>query len=96
MKTTDTALRQVQSEGEQADQLLNHPLIQRFLLEMKGDLLNEFQLSTLADDQTRLNAWQKSQLLQEFENKFKMSVKLGKHAKLTLMERAKQTIRNII
>ena len=96
MRAKDSALRLVQSEGEQASQLLDHPLIKRFLIEMKGDLLNEFQLSSLESDEARLNAWQKSQILQAFEKKFIDSIKVGNHAKLTLMERAKQKVRSLI
>lgn len=78
-----------------AEQLLNDPMIQEFIIAMRGKLLNEFESTGLNDDKERANAWHKSQILNSFIEEFTKAIKQGKTAR-TLLERAREVIHNII
>lgn len=93
---TDNELHQIEQRGKRASEILNDPIFQQALMQMKGRLLIEFQDSDLSNDAERLNAWQKGQLLNQFEKEFTTLIKGGENARVTLIERAKATIRNII
>lgn len=93
---TETELKNLVQKAERADELLNDPLIQEFIVAVRGKLLNEFESTALNDEKARQNAWQKSQVLNSFLDEFKKTIKEGKNAKLTLAERAKQAVRRII
>ena len=92
---SETDLRSDVQRAQRADQLLNDPMIQEFIIAMRGKLLNEFESTSLDDDKERSNAWQKSQILNSFLEEFTKAIKKGKDAR-TLLERAKDQIRNII
>ena len=93
---TETELKNTVQKAQRADELLNDPLIQEFIVAVRGKLLNEFESTSLDDEEKRKNAWQKSQVLNSFLDEFKKTIKEGKKAKLTLAERAKQAVRRII
>lgn len=94
---TDERTLQAQEErGRQAQELLNHPLIQEAFIKLKGELLHQFNSTNLDDEKERLNAWQQSQILDKFERNFESIVKTGNHAKISLLENAKNKLRNII
>lgn len=93
---TETELKNLVQKANRADELLNDPLIQEFIVAVRGKLLNEFESTDLKDEEARKNAWQKSQVLNSFLDEFKKTIKEGKNAKLTLAERAKQAVRRII
>jgi hypothetical protein len=93
---TETELKNIVQKAQRADQLLNDPLIQEFIVTMRGDLLNKFENTELDNDKERKDAWQQSQVLNKFLTKFTKSIKDGKQANLTLMERAKNHLRNVI
>lgn len=92
----DSALKNLIQRANRADELLNDPMIQEFIISCRGDLLNEFESTGLRDEKARLNAWQQSQVLNKFLGKFTQSIKDGKNANLTLMERTKIKLRNVI
>lgn len=94
---TDQRTLQAQEErGRQAQELLNHPLIQEAFIKLKGELLHQFNSTNLDNEKERLNVWQQSQILDKFERNFESIVKTGNHAKISLLENAKNKLRNII
>ena len=93
---SETELKNTIQKAQRADQLLNDPLVQEFIISLRGDLLNKFESTSLDDDKERLDAWQQSQVLNKFLDKFTKAIKDGKTANLTLMERAKKHLRNVI
>jgi hypothetical protein len=94
--TTETDLKNTVQQAIRAEQLLNDELIQRFIVECRGDLLAKFESCKLDDDKERLNAWNQSQVLNMFLAKFTKKIKEGKNAKLTLMDKVNNNIRKII
>ncbi len=93
---TETELKNLVQKANRADELLNDPLIQEFIIQMRGDLLAKFESTKLEDEQARKDAWQQSQVLNRFLDKFTRTIKDGKNAKITLMEKAKSAIKRII
>lgn len=91
----ETDLRNDIQRAQRADQLLNDPMIQEFIIAMRGKLLNEFESAGLDSDKERLNAWQKSQVLNSFLEEFTKSIKKGKEAQ-SLLGMLQDKVRNII
>jgi len=94
--TNERELQALQERGRQAEELLNHPLMKEAFIKLKGDLLHQFNSTDLVDEKARLNVWQQSQILDKFERNFESIVKTGNHAKISLLENAKNKLRNII
>ena len=93
---TENELKEVVRQANRANELFNDPMIQGFILSIRGQILNEFESTDLKDESKRLAAWQKSQLLNMALREFKKKIKEGQSAKLTLLERAQQKIRKIL
>ena len=93
---TETQLKNIIQKAQRADELLNDPLIQEFIIAVRGDLLREFESSKLSDEKAMRHAWQKSQIFNQFLEKFTKQIKEGKNAKHTLLQRAKDKVRSII
>ena len=93
---TETQLKNIIQKAQRADELLNDPLIQEFIIAVRGDLLREFESSKLGDEKAMKHAWQKSQIFNQFLEKFTKQIKDGKNAKHTLLQRAKDKVRSII
>ena len=96
---SETELKNQIQKAQRADQLLNDPLIQEFIISLRGDLLNKFESTELEDTHERTNAWNQSQNLKLFLDKFTKAIKDGKNAELSLMDKiAKATnkLRNVI
>ncbi len=83
-------------KAQRADQLLNDPLIQEFIVSLRGDLLNKFESTELNNEKERTAAWHQSQVLNGFLDKFTKAIKEGKNARLTLMERANAKLQQVI
>ena len=81
---SETELKNDVQRATRADQLLNDPMIQEFIIAMRGKLLNEFESSALNSDKERLDAWQRSQVLNSFLEEFTKAIKKGKEAKTLL------------
>ncbi len=92
----ESDLKNIIQKAHRADELLNDPLIQEFIISLRGDLLNKFESTALEDTKLRQDAWQQSQVLNKFLDKFTKQIKDGKNAKLTLMDRAKIKLKNVI
>ncbi len=82
-------------KAQRANELLNDPLIQEFIVTLRGDLLNKFESTELGNEAERLSAWNQAQVLKDFLAKFTKAIKEGKDAR-TMLEQAKDTIRRII
>lgn len=92
---SETQLKNDIQRAQRADQLLNDPMIQEFIISVRGKLLNEFESTGLDSEKERLNAWQKSQILNSFLEEFTKSIKKGKEAQ-SLLGMIKEKVRNII
>lgn len=92
----ETELKNLIQKANRADELLNDPLIQEFIVSLRGDLLNKFESTELKDEAERLSAWNQSQVLNRFLDKFTKTIKQGKSARLTMLERANSKIKRII
>jgi hypothetical protein len=93
---SETDLKNQVQRAHRADELLNDPMIQEFIISLRGDLLNKFESTALDDEDERMAAWNQSQVLNSFLDKFTKLIKEGKNARLTLAERATAQIRRII
>ena len=93
---SETELKNQVQRARRADELLNDPLIQEFIISVRGDLLNKFESTSLNDEATRTSAWNQSQVFNAFVTKFTKTIKEGRNAKLTLMDRAGAQIKRII
>ena len=93
---SETDLKNQVQRAQRAEQLLNDPMIQEFIISLRGDLLNKFESTALDDEDERMSAWNQSQVLKSFLDKFTKSIRDGKNARLTLAERAKIHIQSII
>ena len=93
---TETELKNTVQKAHRAEQLLNDPLIQEFIISVRGDLLNKFESAGLTDEAERLAAWNQGQVLKLFMDKFDKQIKAGKNAQLTLMDKVNNNIRKII
>jgi hypothetical protein len=93
---TETELKNTVQKAHRAEQLLNDPLIQEFIISLRGDLLHKFESTELEDTETRKDAWQQGQVLKLFLAKFTKQIKAGKSAQLSLMDKINNNIRKII
>ena len=96
---TESELRNTIQKAQRADELLNDPMIQEFIISIRGDLLNKFESTDLSNEDERLSAWNQSQVLKLFLDKFTKTIKDGKNAELSLLDKiAKATnkLRNVI
>lgn len=89
-------LKNTIQKAHRADQLLNDPLIQEFIISLRGDLLSKFESTALDNEAERLSAWNQSQVLNKFLDKFTKTIKEGKNAQLSLMEKANIKLKNVI
>ena len=87
-------LKSAVQKAIRADELLNDPLIQEFIVSIRGDLLNKFESTDLNNDAERMDVWRKSQVLNMFLDKFKKTIRDGKNARITLLDRAKNLVNN--
>jgi hypothetical protein len=93
---TEIELKNLVQKAQRADQLLNDPMIQEFIISVRGDLLNKFESAGLDSEKDRLAAWHQGQVLKMFLDKFTKQIKAGKNAQLTLMDKVNSKIRKII
>lgn len=93
---SETDLKNQVQKAQRAEQLLNDPLVQEFIVSLRGDLLNKFESTGLDNEKERAAAWHQSQVLNGFLDKFTKVIKEGKNAKLTLIERANIKLQSII
>ena len=93
---TEIELKNLVQKAQRADQLLNDPMIQEFIISVRGDLLNKFERTGLGSEKERLAAWHQGQVLKMFLDKFTKQIKAGKNAQLSLMDKVNNNIRKII
>ena len=93
---TEIELKNQVQRAQRAEQLLNDPMIQEFIVSVRGDLLTKFESTKLEEASERLAAWNQSQVFNLFLDKFTKEIKQGKSAQFTLGEKAKQIVKRII
>ena len=93
---TETELKNTVQKAQRAQQLLNDPLMQEFIISVRGDLLNKFESTDLGSEAERLSAWNQGQVLKLFLDKFTKQIKAGKAAQLSLMDKINNNIRKTI
>ena len=93
---SETDLKNQVQKAQRAEQLLNDPLIQEFIVSLRGDLLNKFESTGLDNEKERTAAWHQSQVLNGFLDKFTKTIKEGKNARLTLIEWANAKLQQVI
>ena len=95
---TEIELKNTIQRANRAEELLNDEMIQEFIIQLRGDLLNKFESAGLHEDKERMDAWQQGQVLKMFLDKFKKQIKEGKNARteLNFLAKAAQNIRRII
>lgn len=78
-----------QARGSQAQDLLNHELIQEFLTKIRENLKKEFEQSKAQDKEGREEVWRLLKVVNEFERHFLTIIETGKLAEkqLSLGER---------
>ena len=93
---SEIVLKNKIQKAHHADELLNDPLIQEFIISIRGDLLNKFESTSLINESERLAVWHQAQVLKLFLDKFTKTIKEGKDAKTSLLDNVKNKLRNII
>lgn len=73
-----------QSRANQAKELLANPLYIEAVTVMRAAMYAEFEDSRLADDDARLDLWQRMQLMKRFQGRFESIVKQGNKAAKTI------------
>ena len=91
---TEIQLKDMIQKAHRAEELLNDPMIQEFIIAVRGDLLNEFESAELKDDRERMNTWNQAQVFKRFLAQFQKKIKAGKNARLTLVDRARNLVNN--
>jgi len=89
---SETELKNTIQRAQRAEQLLNDPMIQEFIIALRGKLLNKFESTALEDTHERENAWNQGQVLKLFLEEFTKAIKDGKNAR-TFLEQAKDTLK---
>lgn len=77
-------IRLEMQRADNAKELLNNPLYQEAIVAMKAAMFNDFQNTTLQEENIRHELWQRMQLLKDFEGFFESIVKKGVRAEQTL------------
>ena len=93
---TEIELKNQVQRAQRAEQLLNDPMIQGFIVAVRGELLTNFESSALSEEAERMAAWNQSQVFNRFVDKFTKEIKDGKNAQFTLSEKAKPKVKRII
>ncbi len=83
---TEIELKNQVQRAQRAKELFYDPMIQEFIIAIRGDLLNEFESASLDNDKERMSAWNQSQVFNKFIAKFDKEIKTGKNAQHTLNE----------
>jgi len=81
--------------AQRANELLNDPLMQEFIISVRGDLLHAFETCEDSDDK-RKTIWSESQAFNRLMSRFQKELREGKNARTTLEENSKAKIKNII
>mgnify|MGYP000872790860 CR=1 FL=1 len=92
---TEIELKNLVQKAQRADQLLNDPMIQEFIISVRGDLLNKFESAGLDSEKERLAAWHQGQVLKMFLDKFTKQIKAGKNAQRKTGNKKKKIIKRM-
>ena len=84
--TEEEILTKAITDGEDAQRLLNHPKIQGFLIEMKGDLMMKFGQTEASQSDVRDEIWRMTKVIDLFEGMLNQYMENGRFAKNELEE----------
>lgn len=76
--------------GEEARQLLEHPLLAEAFQTIRNEVTEQWQSSPARDVEGREKLWLTLRLLNRLEGQLQSVVETGKVARATLLQRAKQ------
>lgn len=76
--------------GEEARQLLEHPLLAEAFQTIRNEVTEQWQSSPARDVEGREKLWLTLRLLNRLEGQLQSAVETGKVARATLLQRAKQ------
>lgn len=79
--------------GQEASQLLNHPLMTEALTMMRQELYDAIEHSHWKDSEAREEAYRQLKCCERFESQLRGLIDNGKVAQKTLMERVRDTFR---
>ena len=85
MKTREELTREV-FKGDEARRVFEHPLIKRFMDEMRADVFHNLRTSHWKDAEEREELYKMIKAIDMLEDKFNREVSAGKKAK-TLLEK---------
>lgn len=74
------------SRGEEAERLLNNPMVQEFFTKAREDLVDAMGSSPMGDDKTHNRLVIALQVLNQYEKAFNDVINTGKMAKIQVQE----------
>lgn len=82
--------------GEEARQLLEHPLLAEAFQTIRNEVIEKWQSSPARDVEGREKLWLTLRLLNRLEGQLQSVVETGKVARATLLQRAKQAATSLM
>lgn len=82
--------------GEEARQLLEHPLLAEAFQTIRDEVTEQWQSSPARDVEGREKLWLTLRLLNRLEGQLQSVVETGKVARATLLQRAKQAATSLM
>lgn len=82
--------------GEEARQLLEHPLLAEAFQTIRNEVTEQWQSSPARDVEGREKLWLTLRLLNRLEGQLQSVVETGKVARATLLQRAKQAATSLM
>ena len=74
------------TDGEHAQKLLEDPMIQGFLVSMRGHLINQFGRTTASQQEERDEIWRMTQVVDQFEEHLSNYVENGRFARQSWLD----------
>lgn len=93
MTENEAKLEQQYLRGQQAQELLEHPLMAEALTAIRADLYEKFSRTKTGESDMREELWRKQQTVDWFESYLKNVLTTGRLAHETLLQRAKRALR---
>ncbi len=89
---SDEKLKGKVAEGLNADAILNNPLTQKALTNIRANLYRQFRKTKFKQQEERDEIWRKEQAVNWFESVFEKTVRDGEIARKTLLQRIKDKV----
>lgn len=88
----ETRLKELISQGKNADAWLNHPTFKHVVTLRKAQLIEAFEKTKFQDEAERTEIWRKIQCLNTLVGDFERIIRNGKDADKTLLQRLKEKV----